>query len=120
MEALQAHRVEQSTERLSVGQKYMNHSFVFAANNGEPLHERNILMRHFKPILLKAGMSAQFRLYDLRHTCATLLLVAGENPKVVAERLGHASVTLTLDTYSHVLPDMQKKAATKLETILFS
>ncbi|CAM0497245.1 tyrosine-type recombinase/integrase [Thermoanaerobacter kivui] len=59
------------------------------------------------------------RLYDLRHTCATLLLAAGENPKVVSERLGHASITLTLDTYSHVLPDMQKQATDKLEEMLF-
>ena len=53
----------------------------------------------------------KFRLYDLRHTCATLLLLAGENPKVVGERLGHASVTLTLDTHSHVLPAMQERAS---------
>ena len=60
----------------------------------------------------------EFRLYDLRHSCATLLLLAGENPKVVSERLGHASITLTLDTYSHVLPSMQQRAAEKLEAIL--
>ncbi|HSF18300.1 MAG TPA: tyrosine-type recombinase/integrase, partial [Vicinamibacteria bacterium] len=62
----------------------------------------------------------EFRLYDLRHTCATLLLLAGENPKVVSERLGHASIALTLDTYSHVLPSMQQKAAERLESILFN
>jgi integrase len=56
-------------------------------------------------------------MYNLRHTCATLLLLAGENPKVVSERLGHASITLTLDTYSHVLPDMQEAAAEKLEAM---
>jgi integrase len=50
--------------------------------------------------------SEAFRLYDLRHSCATLLLAANEHPKVVSERLGHASVSLTLDTYSHVLPSM--------------
>lgn len=60
------------------------------------------------------------RLYDLRHTCATLLLAAGENPKVVAERLGHASISMTLDTYSHVLPDMQDRAAAKLEGMLYA
>jgi integrase len=59
-----------------------------------------------------------FRLYDLRHTCATLLLAAGENPKIVAERLGHASIVLTLDTYSHVLPNMQQSATEKLERML--
>ena len=59
-------------------------------------------------------------LYSLRHCCATLLLSAGVNPKIVSERLGHASIVLTLDTYSHVLPDMQQTAADKLEKILFS
>ena len=61
----------------------------------------------------------QIRPYDLRHTCATLLLGAGENVKVVSERLGHASAALTLDVYSHVLPDMQQKAAHRLESLLF-
>ena len=56
-----------------------------------------------------------FRMYDLRHTCATLLLLKGVNPKVVQERLGHASIVLTLNTYSHVLPTMQKGAAEKME-----
>ena len=58
-----------------------------------------------------------FRMYDLRHTCATLLLLKGENAKVVSERLGHASIILTLDTCSHVLPDMQEAAAEKMEAM---
>ncbi len=62
----------------------------------------------------------QLRLYDLRHTCATLMLVAGVNPKVVSERLGHASVVITLDTYSHVLPTMQQDATEKLAGVLYS
>ena len=60
-----------------------------------------------------------FVLYSLRHSCATLILSAGENPKVVAERLGHISVKMTLDTYSHVLPDMQEAATDKLEKMLY-
>ncbi|HEX8177256.1 MAG TPA: tyrosine-type recombinase/integrase [Pyrinomonadaceae bacterium] len=67
-----------------------------------------------------AKLSVKFRVYDLRHSCATLLLVAGENPKVVSERLGHASIVLTLDTYSYVLPSMQQSATEKLENILYS
>lgn len=59
------------------------------------------------------------QVYDLRHTCATLLLTARENPKVVSERLGYASITLTLDTYSRVLPTMQETATDKLEMIMF-
>lgn len=75
---------------------------------------------HFKPILRRAKLNESLRLYDLRHSCATLLLAAGENPKVVSERLGHASVALTLDVYSHVLPSMQQAASEKLETLVFS
>jgi len=75
--------------------------------------------RHFKPILKTAKLPSSLRLYDLRHSCATLLLAQGEHPKIVSERLGHASVTLTLDTYSHVLPTMQQQAAEKLEAVLF-
>jgi integrase len=69
--------------------------------------------------LKRAKLPENIRLYDLRHTCATLLLSANENPKVVSERLGHASITLTMDVYSHVLPDMQQGASDKLESILF-
>jgi len=78
----------------------------------------NLLRRHFKPIRDKAKLP-KVRLYDLRHTTATLLLSAGENPKVVSERLGHASIVLTLDTYSHVLPSMQQGATEKLEEMLY-
>ncbi len=83
------------------------------------MDKRNILKwLHFKPLLKSADLP-MIRLYDLRHTCATLLLSAGENPKVVSERLGHASVTLTMDEYHHVLPDMQEAATKKLEDMLF-
>ncbi|WP_051344095.1 tyrosine-type recombinase/integrase [Alicyclobacillus herbarius] len=92
---------------------------VFTSENGEPIHKRNLIRRHFKPILKAAGLPENIRLYDLRHTCATLLLAAGENPKIVSERLGHASVNMTLNRYSHVLPDMQKSAADKLQWMLF-
>ncbi len=65
------------------------------------------------------GLSGTIRWYDLRHTTATLLLLADEPAKVVAERLGHSTITLTMDTYSHVLPTMQKRAADKLENMMF-
>lgn len=78
------------------------------------------MQKHFKPILKRANLPENLRLYDLRHICATLLLSANENPKVVSERLGHASITLTMDVYSHVLPDMQQAASDKLESLLFN
>ena len=116
--ALSAHKVCKARERLAAGVPDGDLGLVFAAENGEPLRLNNLTRRHFKTLLAKAGLSATIRLYDLRHTCATLLLAAGENPKVVSERLGHASVTLTLDTYSHVLPTMQRAAADRLDAIL--
>ena len=91
---------------------------MFANGIGEPLDYRVVVRRHFKPIVKAAGLEP-LRLYDLRHTCATLLLAGGEHPKVVAERLGHASTVMTMDVYSHVLPDMQEAAAEKLESILY-
>ena len=119
LRALVTHKARQAEIQLSAGTTWQNHGLVFCTDHGEPLDERNLVVRHFKPILKAAKLSKAIRLYDLRHTCATLLLAAGENPKVVSERLGHASITLTLDTYSHVLPTMQQGAADRLEAMLF-
>jgi integrase len=90
---------------------------VFCSATGGYTDLSNLHHNSFKPLLKRAGLP-NIRLYDLRHTCATLLLMAGENIKVVSERLGHASVVLTLDVYSHVLPGMQEQAAAKMEAIL--
>ena len=116
---LRTHKAKQSEVRLKLGGAYSSENLVFATVEGTPLNIRNLTQRHFKQILKRANLSASFRLYDLRHTCATLLLAANEHPKVVSERLGHASITLTLDTYSHVLPSMQQAASDKLERILY-
>jgi len=118
VKALRQVKAEQAETRIRLGQAYTNYDLVFASETGTPLFLRNLERRHFKPILQAAHLPT-IRLYDLRHTCATLLLAQGVNPKIVSERLGHASVTLTLDTYSHILPDMQKEASSKLESILF-
>jgi integrase len=117
---LKAHRKEQLKERLSLGQAYENCDFVFATEIGTPVLTSNLTRRHYKPILRKAELSEKIRLYDLRHTCATLLLSAGISPKVIAERLGHSTIVLTLDTYSHVLPSMQEDATNEIEQILFA
>lgn len=118
LDELKAHRKKQLEECLKLGQAYQNNDFVFATEIGSPLLPSNLTRRHFKPILKKAELS-EIRLYDLRHTCATLLLLAGVNPKFVSERLGHATIALTLDTYSHVLPSMQKSATEQLEQMLY-
>ena len=93
---------------------------VFTTRAGTPSHQRVIVQEAFKPALVRAGLSKETRLYDLRHTHATLLLLAGIHPKVVSERLGHASVAITLDVYSHVLPNMQQEAAERLEALLYA
>jgi integrase len=116
--ALKTHRRKQLEERMKLGENYENLDLIFASEIGSVYDIKNLRNRHFKPIRDKAKLP-KIRLYDLRHTMATLLLLAGENPKVVSERLGHASIVLTLDTYSHVLPMMQSEATNKLEKIMF-
>lgn len=119
LRVLASHRAAQNRDRLAAGASWMNLDLVFATRTGLPLDYRAVVQRHFKPLLERAGLPA-IRPYDLRHSCATLLLGTGENVKVVSERLGHASVTITLDNYAHVLPDMQQKAAERLDGLLFS
>jgi integrase len=116
LRSLVEHRKHQVEERLKTGPDYKNLDLVFATGEGQPLIRLNVVQKHFKPILERAELPATLRLYDLRHSCATLLLSANENP----ERLGHSSITLTMDTYSHVLPDMQQGASDKLERMLFT
>lgn len=118
LQSLREHKRHQAERRLKLGAKWHNNDLVFC-NDGKPLHHRNLAQRNFVSILKSAGLREDFRLYDLRHSCATLLLAAQENPKVVSERLGHADITLTLNVYSHVLPDMQQAATDKLEKMLY-
>jgi integrase len=86
---------------------------------GTPLPIANLTYRYFRPILEKAELP-RIRLYDLRHTCATLWLIENQHPKIVGERLGHSTTILTLDTYSHLLPTIQQDATDKLEKLLYS
>jgi integrase len=116
---LAAHRASQAAYRLQIRREYEDHDLVFAGRTGTPLDGQNVANRTLKPILEAAGLPRRFRWYDCRHTCATLLLAAGENPKVVSERLGHATVAFTLDRYAHVLPGMQERATERLEGILY-
>ena len=90
---------------------------IFTTPAGRPIHSDKLALR-FKAILRQVALPA-VRLYDLRHTAATLALSAGVPPKVVAEQLGHASAAFTLDIYSHVLPHMQAGAARRVESLLF-
>ena len=91
---------------------------VFPNETGSLFNPSNLRNRSFKRIKARAGAWEDLRFHDLRHTCATLLLSEGVNAKVVSEMLGHASITITLNTYSHVLPDMQDSAANAIEAAL--
>ncbi len=101
--ALRAHRKGQLEERMRLSSLWRDHGLVFSSTVGTPLNHRNVA-RAFKGLLKRASLPETMRLYDLRHTCATLLLARNVHPKYLQELLGHASITLTLDTYSHVLP----------------
>jgi integrase len=116
LQQLREHRAAQSEALLKIG---VRTDLVFASSDGTPLQRRNVSRRYFKPALRAAGLPQDLSLYALRHTCATLLLQANVHPKIVAERLGHSSVTLTMDVYSHVLPTMQTEATAQLERMLY-
>jgi len=116
---LAEHRRRQAAGRLRRGPYWQDHDLVFPGQLGQPLDWHNVSQRAFHAIRRAAGLAEGLRPYDLRHTTATLLLAAGESPKVVAERLGHSTTTLTLDTYAHVLPTMQERATERLEAMLF-
>lgn len=125
------HRREQNEHRLKI-KTWFNLDLVFPNIIGQPQELTNVSRRYFRPVLRAMwppfeqedgteqpnSAAKPLTLYSLRHTMATLLLLAGTNPKIVSERLGHASVTLTLDTYSHVVPAMQDQATATLNNIL--
>ena len=112
------HRERQLEEREKLAELWQDLGFVFATRVGTPLNRHNFFRRCFKPMLLKAGLPHTVRFHDLRHTCATLLLSKNVNPKIVQELLGHANISQTMDTYSHMLPDMQERAASAMDDIL--
>jgi integrase len=98
------------------GAAYADRDLVFATVLGTPLEPGNVL-RTWYGIVAAAGLPG-LRIHDLRHAHATLMLGKGVHPKIVSERLGHASINITLDTYSHVLPGLQAAAAEALDLLL--
>ena len=90
---------------------------MFATEIGTPLNRHNVTQRSFRPLLAKAGLP-QIRFHDLRHTAATVLLSRGVHPKYVQELLGHATIAITLDTYSHVLPQMGGETASAMDAAM--
>ena len=99
------------------GDLWRENGLISPPNQESPQNRHYITTHRFKPLLKRAGLP-QIRFHDLRHTCATLLLIKNINPKVVSEMLGHATIAITLETYSHVLPTMQSEAAQAMEETL--
>src|SRR5581483_1489319 len=118
MDALRMRREAQLEARKSarVG---ATHDLDFANAVGGPLERQNIQRRSFKPLLKRAGLS-HIRFHDFRHSSANLLVSLGEHPNVVQERLGRATIAVTMEIWSHVLRDMQQAAASKLEVFVGS
>jgi integrase len=115
--ALKAHREAQNEERAKAGSLWEETSLVFTSTIGTPVDVGNLTYRSFRPLLKRTDLP-RIRFHDLRHTCATLLLSKGTHPKIVQEMLGHANISMTMDTYSHVLPDMQEKAVSAMDDAL--
>jgi integrase len=117
VEALRSHLERQLRDMEILGDRYQDQGLVFTTDTGAPINPSNLRQRSFAPLLKRAGLP-HMRFHDLRHTCATLLLSRGVHPKFVQELLGHATIAITLDTYSHVMPSMGDATARAMEDAL--
>ncbi|WP_267423212.1 tyrosine-type recombinase/integrase [Methylobacterium sp. GC_Met_2] len=117
IEELRSHRVRQAEELLKLGVRLTDDDHVFAQADGRPV-QPNSLTHEFTRILALSKTLPRVRYHDLRHSHATQLLANGVHPKIAQERLGHSSIAITLDLYSHVLPGMQEDAAAKVDAAL--
>ena len=115
--ALETHKATQNGKRTRAGSLWQETGLVFTSTIGTPVDVGNLTYRSFRPLLKRADLP-RIRFHDLRHTCATLLLSKGTHPKIVQEMLGHANISMTMDTYSHVLPDMQERAVSAMDNAL--
>lgn len=115
VDALKAHKARQVEQRWQAGSKWHENGLIFCDNEGGYYHIP-ALYKQFMSILKRAGLP-HMRFHDCRHTAATVLLIRGVNPKVVSEMLGHSSVVVTLNTYSHVIPTLQKSAMDELDML---
>ena len=113
VDLLRAYRFDQELLRIQLGISLNGDDFVFIRPDGSPMNPNAVTLA-FRRIMKRAGLKG-IRIHDLRHTHASLMLMAGIHPKVVSERLGHANIGITLDLYSHVLPGLQEAAAEKFD-----
>jgi len=117
LDALRAHRRDQLAERLRLGEIWTDSGRIFCGLTGEPLHPDTI-SKEFVKIVRRSDVP-RIRLHDLRHTSATVAMEAGVHPKIVSERLGHSTISITLDLYSHATPSMQSEAADQIGAAVF-
>ncbi|WP_054753939.1 tyrosine-type recombinase/integrase [Piscibacillus salipiscarius] len=115
IEELLKHKEIIELEKVDNQNHYQDNNLVVCTEIGTPCHPRNLLRLLYSHIE-QSGVS-RIKFHDLRHTHASLLLLADVNIKIISERLGHASIRITLDTYAHLLPNMQKEAIKKLDTL---
>lgn len=113
---LREHRARQNAERARAGERWTDSGFVFTGPEGLPL-DGSAISKQFHRVLDRAGLP-QRRFHDLRHSCATLLLVQGVSPRVVMDVLGHSQIGLTMNTYSHVIPELRREAADRMDHLL--
>lgn len=116
--ALREHKARQNERRLKAGPDWQDHGLVVTGQDGRPVQPNN-LNDALKRLMKRAGLPVLSSHKAWRHTAASLMLAAGIHPKVVQERLGHASISLTMDLYSHLAPGMQRAAAERVEATLF-
>lgn len=114
IEALKTHKLEQA-----VALAENEHDLIFTTDDGKPMDTMNVTHRIFEPALRKAELP-KVRFHDLRHSYASALISAGENIKWVQRQLGHSSIMVTMDTYGHLLPDIERNAGQRLEQALFT
>jgi len=112
---LKEHKEKQELERVTLGKLLADDDLVFSTLEGKPLRP-NTITRAWVTLSVRAGVKA-IRLHDARHTHASIMLKQGIHPKIVQERLGHSSIEMTLDIYSHVMPGIQEAAAKRFDDI---
>jgi len=121
VDVLRKVRAAQAERCLKLGVPFDPAGYVFDSPHDEPGRrplDVDVITKHFRKLMRKAGLS--INVHSLRHSHATLLLAAGEHPKVVQERLGHSTVSLTLQVYSHTLPTMGRRAADRFTEFIAS
>ena len=115
VDALREHQQKQRLQRLLADSSWKEQKLIFTTRIGTPVDTTNVL-HQFQKILKRAGL-AKMRFYDLRHTHASLLIAEGVHPKKIAERLGHASIKLTMDLYGHLFEGSDKESAERMQKL---